>query len=218
MHHPTQYKQFPGKIALDTLDDLFTFHADRFGGYRMEEEVTPEAEGEKPAEETAEKPAGEAAEKPAGEPETPPGEGDEGEESKLSHEDALKALAKVRKENAATRTRLREAEDKLKDAKTPEEFEAAKDEILNASATDARDLLVENVALRHKLPDELADALKGETKEELEAHAKVLAKFATPEPSNDPDLGGGLDPNENPDGFDAKAEAQKMRKQRRRGR
>ncbi|MBB3044896.1 hypothetical protein [Nocardioides soli] len=49
---------------------------------------------------------------------------------------------------------------------------------------DTHALLIENVALKHKLPDELADALKGDTREELDAHAAVLAKFA---PQSDED-------------------------------
>jgi hypothetical protein len=79
---------------------------------------------------------------------------------------------------------------------------------------------VENVALKHGLPDDLTEALKAfnaNTRDELEAHAKVLAKYA---PANEeaPELRGGLDPSTNPEDFDAKAEAQKMRQRRRRGR
>jgi hypothetical protein len=149
-------------------------------------------------------------------------EGDgEGEKSKLSHEDALAALAATRKSEAKYRTRLREAEEKLQNAKTPEEVEAAIAEIKTANATDAHALTVENVALKHKLPDDLskvlADAAQGKTREELEAHATILAKYA-PVEEGDPELSGGLDPSGNPKDFDAKAEAQKMRRQRRRGR
>ena len=39
-------------------------------------------------------------------------------------------------------------------------------------------LLVENVGLRYQLPSELAEALKGESIEGLEQHARVLARFA----------------------------------------
>ncbi|GAA4726375.1 hypothetical protein GCM10023350_06390 [Nocardioides endophyticus] len=75
--------------------------------------------------------------------------------------------------------------------------------------------LVQSAALEHNLPNELAEALKGETSEEIEAHAKVLAKFASVEPADDPELSGGLDPLGDPDGeFDALAAARRARAQR----
>jgi len=127
---------------------------------------------------------------------------DESDKPKLSHDDALKALKKVRNEAADWRTRYRDLEGKLAEAKTADQV----DEIVNAMKVEResaeRELLVENIALKHRLPDELATALKGNTREELEAHAKVLAKFV-PSEDIDPDRGaGGLDPNDEDGSFD----------------
>jgi hypothetical protein len=138
-----------------------------------------------------------------------------GEKSQLSHDDALAALAKVRKEAAASRTRAREAEEKLSAAKTPEEVEAAIQSIKDANASDAKAMLIENVALKHKLPDDLASALKGNTREELEAHAKVLAKYAPVIDSDDPDLEGGLRPGDSGDeAIDMAAHVARIRQNR----
>lgn len=140
---------------------------------------------------------------------------EEAEKSQLSHEDALAALAKVRKEAAASRTRLREAEAKLAEAKTPDEVEAAIQSIKDANAADAKAMLIENVALKHKLPDDLASALKGDTREELEAHAKVLAKYAPVIDSDDPDLEGGLRPGDSGDeAIDMAAHVSRIRQNR----
>lgn len=147
-------------------------------------------------------------------------ESDEDKSSDLSREDALAALTKTRKSEAKYRTRLRDLEAKFENAKTPEEVESVIEEIRTANATETRDLLVENVALKHGLPDDLTEALKAfnaSTREELDAHAKVLAKYA-PRNEEDPDLSGGLDPSDNPEDFDPKKTAQQMRRQRRRGR
>lgn len=151
-----------------------------------------------------------------------PGEGDETEEtpsendeSSLDLDSAKKALSKVRKENAATRTKLRDMEAKFADAKTPEEVEAALADLKAANAAEAHALVVENVALKHKLPDDLAAALKGATREELEAHAAVLAKYVPAEAGDDPDLKGGLDPSGDPDGaFDPVKAARQARANR----
>lgn len=164
------------------------------------EEPTPT---EEPTEETPD----------SGAPEDAPE--DEATEPQLSHEDALKALAKVRKEAAATRLRLREAESQLSNAKTPEEVEQAIEAIKSASAEEARGMLIENVALKHRLPDDLAAALKGDTREELEAHAKVLAKYAPVAVEDDPSLEGGLRPGDSGDeAIDMAAHVTRLRNQR----
>lgn len=137
------------------------------------------------------------------------------EETKLSHDDALSALAKVRKSEAATRTRLRELESKLSEGKSAEEIEALVEEIKNANAVEAHNLVVENVALKFNLPEDLATALKGATREELEAHAKVLQKYAPKaEPSDDPALGGGLNPLDDDESFDPVKAARSARANR----
>lgn len=150
----------------------------------------------------------------------PTTEGDqpaEDDDSGLDREAALKALATARKDAAKYRTKLRETEKRFEGAKTPEEIEAIRAEIKQESAAEARALLVENVALAHGLPADLADALKGETREELEAHAKTLQKYApSNEGGSDPEVRGGLDPTDDPDGtFDPRAEARALLKRRR---
>ncbi|MCC2278897.1 hypothetical protein LKL35_26225 [Streptomyces sp. ET3-23] len=145
-----------------------------------------------PAEETAphqEQPPGErVASAPSEEP---------------SGEDALpewarKELAKVRGEAANYRTRLRDAETKLGEAKSPDEFEAALSELRAQNAELERSVLRASVARKYELPDDLADALRGEDEAALAAHAKVLAKYIpAPAPQS---LGGGLTPDDGEDG------------------
>lgn len=107
-----------------------------------------------------------------------------------------KELTKTRNEAANYRTKLRTTEEKLAAAKSPEDFEAAKQELAAENKKLARDLLVERVG--RELPDDLRELLKGDTEEELKAHAEKLKKFApetkvvTPTPRK---LGGGLDGN-----------------------
>lgn len=160
-------------------------------------------------------PAEEPAVEPVVEPVVEPAEEPAGDE--LDLDGAKAALAKVRKSEAAMRVRLREAEAKLADAKTPEEVEALRQELSETNAAEARALVVENVALKFGLPDDLAARLKGSTREELEADAKELAKYApSPEGGNDPDLGGGLDPSTDPDGgYDPQKRARELRAARR---
>jgi hypothetical protein len=199
------------------LDAVMERNRALYGDLRMEAEGEDGGSDEQPPAETVDgqEPDPTTEEPPAGEQEDA-----DGDDSTLSHEDALKALEKVRKSEAKYRTRLREAEQKLADAKTPEEVAAAIDQIKAANASDARDLLVENIALRHGLPDDLGAALKsfnGNTREELEAHAKILAKYATVSNPPAPDeLGGGLDPSDDGDGgtFDPAEAARKARMRR----
>lgn len=126
---------------------------------------------------------------------------------------AKKALSKVRAEAAGWRTQLREAQEALKNAKTPEDFAAVQADFDQKLKAKDREL----VLARNPLPDELASLLKGDTVEELEAHAKSLAKFVTPTPSDDEgDLGGGLDPSDQGDDADSPAAlAKRLRRNRR---
>lgn len=106
-------------------------------------------------------------------------------------------LTKANQEAARYRTRLREVEKALEERKTPEQVEELLDNLRTERETAERSLLIENVALKHSLPAELAELLKGETREELEAHATALAKFAPKEETDDVppgDLNGGLNP------------------------
>lgn len=120
---------------------------------------------------------------------------------------ARQALQKANNEAAGYRTKLRDAEAKLANAKSVEEFEAARTELTEANKKLERELLVERVG--RNLPDDLRALLRGDTEAELKAHAEVLAKYVNAAP---PNLGGGLDPNDQgDDGLDPKEIAKKWR-------
>lgn len=131
--------------------------------------------------------------------EQPPEGGDKGgsEEERLSHEDALDALSKARRESAGYRTKLRDLEKRFEGAKTPDEVEALKAELATERAEAERALLVENAALKFDLPNGFAERLRGTTREELEADAKALSEMLGA--SNGGAVGrGGLDPTQTP--------------------
>ncbi|MER8116280.1 hypothetical protein [Streptomyces sp. NPDC094031] len=124
---------------------------------------------------------------------------------------ARKELAKVRGEAAGYRTRLRDAETKLSEAKSAEEFEAAVTEVKQQNAALERSLVIASVARRFDLPEELAGRLRGTTPEELEADAKSLQSLLAPKVPTA--LGGGLDPSEGDDGeMDPRALARRSRR------
>lgn len=156
----------------------------------MEDDQKPDETPEKPAEELETKPEGDDTPKP----ETKP-------EDELP-EWARKELSKTRNEAAGYRTRLREAEDKLKEAKTPEEFEAAISEFRTKNAELERNLVVTKVAAKYELPAELAARLQGEDEAAIEADAKALAALVVT-PQVDPEnLRGGLNPSDEEEAFD----------------
>lgn len=167
-------------------------------------------------------PTNEPATEPANEPaESKEPEGGEQPEPKTFDEAYVKQL---REESASYRTKLREAEDRLKEAKTPEEVEAIRQEMAKEredadkkAAEEAHQLMVENVALTYKLPPKLAKKLAGSTREELEADAKELAEFAPKaDDDEDVDLEGGLTPrNRDSDPDDPRELAQKYGRRRR---
>lgn len=172
----------------------------------MSDTPTNEPEGDKPEDTDTPKPDGD---KPA-------------EEPKVFDEAYVTTL---RTENASWRTKLREAEDKLKDAKTPEEVEAIRQEMAKEreaddkqAAEDAHSLLIENIALKFKLPEAMAKRLSGKTREELEADAKELADLlgADKDAEEDPRLEGGLTPRDrDSDPDDPRGLAQKYGRRRR---
>lgn len=135
----------------------------------------------------------------------------EDESTTLSPEDAVKAVSKLRKENASWRKKFRDLEASMKDANTAEDIEKVKNEF----AAQSRNLLVENVALKYDLPAELAERLSGDTREDLEADAKKLVKFVVKETKSADDLSGGLDPSSDDGEFDAAAVARELRKRSR---
>lgn len=65
-------------------------------------------------------------------------------------------------------------------AKTPEDFETAVTTLREQSAELKRQVLVSTVATEHKLPPELDELLRGDTKTELAEHAKRLQRYAAP--------------------------------------
>lgn len=140
------------------------------------------------------------------------------EESKLSHDDALEALKKTRAEAADWRTKFRKLEDTLKEAKTPEQVAEIVNGITAERESAERELVVENVALKNRLPEDLTKLLKefseGKNREQIEAYATTLAKYI-PAEEDDPDLQGGLRPGSDDDSFDPVAEVQKVRTRRR---
>ena len=153
-----------------------------------------------------------AATEPAEQPTDESPESTEATELDELPEWARKKLTKANTEAASYRTRLREAEARLSEAKTPEELDAAVADIKAKNTELEHQLLVAQIAHRHELPDDLAARLKGATAEELEADAKSLAKYATGKPPAS--LAGGLDPTDD-DVFDPVAEARKARAARR---
>ncbi|MFJ9158692.1 hypothetical protein ACIRPS_18035 [Streptomyces griseoviridis] len=157
---------------------------------------------------------------PSGEPtdenEQPQGEPQSTETPAGTPEDSLpdwarKELTKVRGEAASYRTRLRDAETKLSEAKGPEEFEAALADVKAKNAELEHSLVVGTVARKYELPDELAARLRGTTAEELEADAKALQALLTPAAPES--LGGGLNPSDEDDGeMDPRALARRSRR------
>ncbi|MEU7030055.1 hypothetical protein AB0A60_25660 [Streptomyces sp. NPDC046275] len=125
---------------------------------------------------------------------------------------ARKELAKVRGEAAGYRTRLRDAETKLGEAKSPEEFEAALAEVKQKNAELEHSLVAASVARKYDLPEALAGRLRGATPEELEADAKALQAFVTP--AAPPSLGGGLTPSDDED--DGEMDPRKLARRTRR--
>lgn len=144
-------------------------------------------------------------------------EGDDNDDSdddgsQLSDEALRTELKRVRQEASSRRIENRELKEQLAKAKTPEEFQAVQDRVAQLE----RERLVSDVADGFKLPKELREVLKGETEEELKAHAKVLAQFAPAEKETPPPfLGGGLDPNDDDDDeMNPGALAKKVQKRR----
>ncbi|MGV9312595.1 hypothetical protein ACWDR0_10410 [Streptomyces sp. NPDC003691] len=152
-------------------------------------------------------PSGESTEAPAGQPEQ---SGPDGQEDALP-EWARKELTKVRGEAASYRTRLRDAESRLSEAKSPEEFETALAEVRAKNSALERSLLVTRVIAQFDLPGELADRLRGESAAELEADAKALRALLAPAAPEA--LSGGLDPSGGDDGeMDPRALARLVRR------
>jgi hypothetical protein len=87
-------------------------------------------------------------------------------------------LESTRREAAGRRVELRELEAKFKDAKTPEEVNAAIAEATKRSAALEAEVARERAARKHKLDDSLVEFLTGTTEEQIEAQAAKLAALA----------------------------------------
>lgn len=158
-----------------------------------------------------------------------PSEGEAGKEKDETDQDAnqkesekevppevlREKLTKANSEAANYRTKVRELEKRLEGAKSEEDIAAIREEMKTERETSERALVVENVALKFELPEELQAVLQGKTREELEAHAKVLQKFVpSPKEVEPDDVSGGLDPSDKDGAFDAVAESRKARARR----
>lgn len=111
---------------------------------------------------------------------------------------ARKELTRTRKEAADRRVALREAEAKLKDAKTPEEFASATAELTEKIETLEYDLAKAVVVREHKIPAEYEEFLDV-PREQLADKAKKLAALISASSKGDDvddldELSGGLVP------------------------
>lgn len=185
------------------LADTIARNKATYGGYFMEDEPAPVVT--EPVTEPVVEPEPEVEPVVETETEVEPEPTDD-EDSKLDLDSAKAALAKVRKEAGTSRAKLRDLEAKFKDAKTPEQVAEVVAQLAADNATETRSLLVENVALLAGLAPEFHDRLKGDTREELEADAKALAKLTGKKAKvTDPKLSGGLTPEGDEPVFDVAA-------------
>jgi hypothetical protein len=112
------------------------------------------------------------------------------------------------------RATLRETQEKLAKAKTPEEFA----EVQTQTAELNRKLALSDAARKHKLSDEALELLDGIPADQIEARAEKLAKLAAPAQQETPPkkvtkvpLRGGSNPGEDADTEDGAALWRKYR-------
>lgn len=139
---------------------------------------------------------------------------DDGEDIDSLPEWAQRTIKSLRTENGKRRTALREAEERLSKAATTEELEAARSEWQKEKDALEGQLTRERVLRQVRLPDELAERIKGTTYDEMLEDAKALAALV-----RKPGRGGrgGLDPSTPPkqDDEDPVEVARKVRLARR---
>lgn len=159
-----------------------------------------------------------AAETPAEEtPAETPAEEEESEGTDAQSLDDLPAWAsaevkRLRAENAKRRTTNNELTQKLAEAKTPEEFEAAVAELRTANAALERDATVAKLQHQHGLDDDVVALLEDVPTEKLADRAAALARLSAGPIERDPS--GGLTPDDGDDGFDPVKAAQEARRRR----
>lgn len=137
----------------------------------------------------------------------------------LSPEELRELVTKANAEAANFRVKLRNAQKETADAVAKadslEEAQAASAALVEKVAALEHQLLVSAVAQKHKLPDDLSSLLQGDDEEALNTHAAVLAKYIPKGAARSvADLGGGLNPAESDDSFDAVATARAARRRR----
>jgi hypothetical protein len=199
MTYPTDLNQ-PGAI-----DELLAFHRATFGDARMEEgDEGGDGDGGTSTGEANEAgdEAGKTDETDEGKKKAEDDEGGEAKKSTLTPEQLQAELTRTRAEAANWRTKLREAEKRLSEAKSTEEYESAVNELREQVAAKDHEILKGRVAREHGLPDELAARLQGTTEAELKADAEALKKFAAPSGVKKVELRGGLTPGDDPDDTD----------------
>ena len=123
------------------------------------------------------------------------------------------AVESANREAASRRVALREVEDKLKEAKTPEEVQAATAEYQRKADELTAQLTRERAARKHSLSDEVLEFLTGTTEEQIEAQAAKLAALkpssttepVTPRVITAPAPTGGVTPTHQPTEVDGRA-------------
>lgn len=106
-----------------------------------------------------------------------------------SHAWVKNELEAVRREAGGYRTQLREKEEALANAKTPEEVQAVIESFTTKTSELERDLALERAKNTHGLEDAHMKFIKGETPEEIAASAAALRELlgaVTPPPPPTP--------------------------------
>lgn len=109
-------------------------------------------------------------EEPSGDTENSETDGDSGVDELPPH--WRKELDRARNDAAKYRTQLREAQDKLQNSKSLEEYESAVNDLTKKLAESERD----GIIARYGISDDLARLVVGETVEEWEASAKLISE------------------------------------------
>lgn len=127
---------------------------------------------------------------------------------------AKNAVESANREAASRRVALRELEERVKDAKTPEEFNLAMADVKAKETELTNQLARERAARKHSLNDELLEFITADTEEGIEEQAKKLAGLkpsVTPVITKLPPTGGAKPGETNPSesGRDAWAEYRK---------
>lgn len=127
----------------------------------------------------------------------------------------------TRREAGNYRTQLREAQEQLKTAKTPEEIATITAAIEERASKAERAATIEKLARTHSIPDENLEFLTATTPEELARQAEKLAKWTVPGTTEVPPivvtkvpLSGGVTPGDKAAPVDGRAAWRKFRESR----